>query len=100
MDLSFAKNMGTHLNNKYIYKLLDSTEKSTTGVIKTASKKAIEKKQQQLVISLIIKLQIKLQADRNLHKSYIHEIIQMKQIYQEKNVYFQKKENKSLMNLD
>ena len=44
MDLSFAKNMGTHLNNKYIYKLLDSTEKSTTGVIKTASKKAIEKK--------------------------------------------------------
>ena len=24
----------------------------------------------------------------------------MKQIYQEKNVYFQKKENKSLMNLD
>ena len=44
MDLSFAKNMGTHLNNKYIYKLLDSTEKSTTGVIKTASKKATEKK--------------------------------------------------------
>ena len=44
MDLSFAKNMGTHLNNKYIYKPLDSTEKSTTGVIKTASKKAIEKK--------------------------------------------------------
>ena len=76
MDLSFAKNMGTHLNNKYIYKLLDSTEKSTTGVIKTASKKAIEKKKQkQLVISLIIKLQIKLQADRNLHKSYIYEII-------------------------
>ena len=77
MDLSFAKNMGTHLNNKYIYKLLDSTEKSTTAVIKTASKKAIEKKtkQKQLVISLIIKLQIKLQADRNLHKSYIHEII-------------------------
>ena len=76
MDLSFAKNMGTHLNNKYIYKLLDSTEKSTTGVIKTAPKKAIEKKKQkQLVISLIIKLQIKLQADRNLHKSYIYEII-------------------------
>ena len=102
MDLSFAKNMGTHLNNKYIYKLLDSTEKSTTGVIKTASKKAIEKKtkQKQLVISLIIKLQIKLQADRNLHESYIYEIIQMKQIYQEKNEYFQKKEKKSLMNLD
>ena len=48
--LSFAKNMGIHtnkvaknLNNKYGQKLLDSTKKSTTDAIKTASRRAIQK---------------------------------------------------------
>ena len=41
--LSFAKNMGKSLSNKYCQKLLDSAKKSTTGVIKTASKRAIQK---------------------------------------------------------
>ena len=33
---SFAKNMGTHLSNKYGQKLLDTAKKSTTDAIKTA----------------------------------------------------------------
>ena len=41
--LSFAKNMGTHLSNKYSQKLLDTTKKSTTDAIKIASKRAIQK---------------------------------------------------------
>ena len=41
--LSFAKNMGTQLSSKYGQKLLDSAKKSTTDVIKTASKRAIQK---------------------------------------------------------
>ena len=48
--LSFPKNMGRHANkiaeslsNKYDQKLLDSAKKSTTDVIKTASKTAIQK---------------------------------------------------------
>ena len=41
--LSFAKNMGTHLSNKYGQKLLDTAKKSTTDAIKTASKRAIQK---------------------------------------------------------
>ena len=41
--LSFAKNMGKRLSNKYGQKLLDSVKKSTTDAIKTASKKAIQK---------------------------------------------------------
>ena len=41
--LSFARNMGQSLNNKYGQKLLDSAKKSTTDAIKTASKRAIEK---------------------------------------------------------
>ena len=41
--LSFAKNMGKCLSNKYGQKLLDSVKKSTTDAIKTASKRAIQK---------------------------------------------------------
>ena len=57
--LSFAKSMGKSLSNKYGQKLLDSTKKSTTDAIKTASKRAIQKQQKQLVIWLVIKLLIK-----------------------------------------
>ena len=41
--LSFAKNMGKILSNKYGQKLLDSAKKSATHAIKTASKRAIQK---------------------------------------------------------
>ena len=41
--LSFAKNMGKSLSNKYGQKLLDSAKKSTTDAIKTVSKRAIQK---------------------------------------------------------
>ena len=40
---SLAKNMGTHVSNKYGQKLLDTAKKSTTNAIKTASKRAIQK---------------------------------------------------------
>ena len=40
---SFAKNMGTHLSNKYGQKLLDTAKKSTTDAIKTASRRVIQK---------------------------------------------------------
>ena len=48
--LSFAKNMGKHLSNKYSHKLLDTGKKSTTDAIKTVSKRAIGKQQKQQVI--------------------------------------------------
>ena len=41
--LSFAKNMGKNLSNKYGQKLLDGAKKSITDAIKTASKRAIQK---------------------------------------------------------
>ena len=54
----WLKNIGTHaskaaknMSKKFSEKLLDRTKKSTTNTIKTASKRAIQKKQQkQLVI--------------------------------------------------
>ena len=41
--LSFVKNTGKSLSNKYGQKRLDSTKKSTTYARKTASKRAIQK---------------------------------------------------------
>ena len=41
--LSFAKNMGKSLSNKYGQKFFDSSKKSTTDAIETASKRAIQK---------------------------------------------------------
>ena len=41
--LSFAKSIGKSLSNKYGQKLLDSDNKSTTDVIKTKLKRAIQK---------------------------------------------------------
>ena len=41
--LSFSKNMGKSLSNKYGQKLLDNAKRSTTDGIKTASKRAIHK---------------------------------------------------------
>ena len=41
--LSFAKNIGKNLRNKYGQKLLHIAKKSTTDAIKTTSKRAIQK---------------------------------------------------------
>ena len=41
--LSFARNIGKSVSNKYGQKLLDSAKRSTTHAIKTASKRAIKK---------------------------------------------------------
>ena len=44
MDFIFLqKKMGKNLSNKYSQKRLDSAKKSTTDVIKTASKRPIQK---------------------------------------------------------
>ena len=41
--LSFAKNIGKNLSNKYGQKFFDTAKKSTTDAIKNASKRAIQK---------------------------------------------------------
>ena len=57
--LSFAKNMGKSLSNKYGQKLVDSAKISSADARKTASKEQFKKQQKQLVIWLVIKLLIK-----------------------------------------
>ena len=41
--LSFAKNIGKNLSNKYGQKIIETAKKSTTDAINTASKRAIQK---------------------------------------------------------
>ena len=41
--MSFAKNIGKYLSNKYSQKIIDTAKKSTTDAKKTASKRAIQK---------------------------------------------------------
>ena len=48
--LSFTKNMGKNLSNRYNQKLVDRDKKSTTDTIKTGSKRAIQKTAEQLGI--------------------------------------------------
>ena len=97
--LSFAKNMGTHLSNKYSQKLLDTARKSTTDPIKTASKRAIQKiaeatgdlignKTADKITSVSKKTQYnESEADNNNLKDIL-----------KKDTYLQKKGNKLLMN--
>ena len=56
--LSFAKNIGKNLSNKYSQKCLDSAKQSTADVIKTVSKRAIQKTAEatgDLISTLLIK---------------------------------------------
>ena len=41
--LSFAKNIGKNVSNKYRQKIIDTAKKSTADAIKPASKRAIQK---------------------------------------------------------
>ena len=48
--LSFSKNMGTHVSNKYSEECLDSNKKSSTHAIKLLQREQFKKLQKQLVI--------------------------------------------------
>ena len=64
--LSFGKNMGKNLTNKYSQKLLDNAKKSGADATKATSKRNIQKRTEGVVILLVIKLQIKLQDCKNI----------------------------------
>ena len=94
--LSFAKNIGKNigrmLSGKHSQNFLDSVKKSTTDLVKVASKKAIQKTVESTGDLIGKNLLIKLQ---NLQRCIQKKLI-MK--YQKKDIYPQKKDNKLLMN--
>ena len=73
--MSFAKNM----SNKYSQKLLDSAEKSTTDVIETVSKRAIQKTSEATGVSIRNKVADKItsvskKSPKELHSQNENEI--------------------------
>ena len=99
--LSFAKNMGKNLSNKYGQKLLDSAKKSTADAAKTASKRAMQKIAKTTGDLIGNKIADKIAS---VSKKFIKEYQMMKQnlMYEElllrKDIYLQKKDSKLLTN--
>ena len=84
------------MSNKHSQKRPDNVKKSTTGAIKTASKRAIQKTAEATGDLIDNKIADKLtNHSENLHK--VMKLI-MKWKYQKKDTYLQKKDNKLLRN--
>ena len=99
--LSFAKNMGKNLSNKYSQKLLDTAKKSTTDAIKTASKRAIQKTAEATGDLIGNKIADKItsvskKSNKELPNNDETEDVEITLI--KKDTYRQKKDNKLLMN--
>ena len=92
---SFAKNVGKDLSDKYGQKLLNSAKKSTTDVIKTASKRAIQKTAEATGVLIGNKI-----ADEitSVSKKSSNELQNNETEVSKKDTYLQKEDNKLLMN--
>ena len=99
--LSFAKNIGENLSNKYGQKLVDCAKKSATDALKTTSKRAIQKTAEatgDLIgnkiadkITRVSKKSAKQPHSEELSNEANNEIRKRK-------IYLHKKDNKLLMN--
>ena len=95
--MSFVKTMGTHLSNKYGQKFLDSAKKSKTDLIKTASKRVIQKAAEATRDLIGTKLLINNKCSY-INNKYSAESSDDKLEVPKKDIYVQKKGNKLLVN--
>ena len=86
------------MNNKYSQKLLDSAKKSATDAIKTTSKRAIQKTAEATGDLIYNKIADKITSTKMLQINCVQKQMRMKQKYQKKDIYLQRKEYKLLMN--
>ena len=96
--LSFAKNMGKSLSNKYGQKLLDSAKKSTTDAIKTASKRAIQKTAEATGDLIGNKIADKITSVSKKPYNNNNDDDGVELTTHKKDIYLQKKDSKLLMN--
>ena len=102
--MSFAKNIGKNLSNKYGQQFLDSAKKSTTDAIKTASKRAIQKRAKAAGDLVGNKIADKISAFKTspteLHSAELcYKKLQNDEMEApKKDTYLQKKGNKFLVN--
>ena len=104
--LSFAKNMGKSLSNKYGQKFLDNVKKCRTDAIKIASKRAIQKTAEATgdlignkIFDKITRVSKKSAMElhsKKLPNNEIEEDVEIATIII--NTYLQKKDSKLLMN--
>ena len=93
--LSFTKNIGKNVSNKYGQKLLNSAKKSTTDVIKTASQRAIPKTAEAPGVLIGNKIADKITS---VSKKSWNELQNNETEVPKKDTYLQKKDNNLLMN--
>ena len=96
--LSFTKNMGKSLSNKYGQKLIDSAKKSTTDAIKTASKRAIQKIAEATGDLIGNKIADKTTIVSKKSSSNNNDDDGVELTTHKKDIYLQKKDSKLLMN--
>ena len=87
--------MGTQLSNKYSKKLLDSVKKSTTDALKTSSNRAIQKAAEATGDLIGDKRADKITNASKTSQNILKQM-GMKQGYQKKDIYLQKKDTKLL----
>ena len=97
--LSFAKNMGTRLSNKYSQKFLDTAKKSATDTIKTASKRAVQKTAEATgdIIGNKIPDKITSVSKKTQNNKSKVDSSSLKDV-PKRDIYLQEKDNKLLMN--
>ena len=96
--LSFAKNMGKNLSNKYSQKLLHSAKQSTADPIKTTSKRAIQKTAEATGDLIGNKIADKISASKKKLSPLQNDDANSEIKEPKKDTFLQKKENKLLMN--
>ena len=100
--LSFAKNIGRNLSNKYGQKLVDTAKKSATDALKIPSKREIQKTSEATGDLVGNKIANKITSIKKKQQKSCKTMScnQMKLIrkYQKNDICLQKKDNKLLMN--
>ena len=89
--LSFAKNSGKNLSNKYGQKLVNSSKKSATDALKIASKRAIQKTAEATGDLVSNKIADKITSISKKNQQVNHTKMWLAMKYQRKDIYLHKK---------
>ena len=97
--MSFAKNIGKNLSNKYSQKIIDTTKKSAMNAIKTASQRAIQKTAEAMSDLVVNKIADKITSMSKRSTKKLPTIDEDAELTtHKKDIYHQKNDNKLLMN--
>ena len=96
--LSFAKNIGRNLSNKYSQKFVDTAKKPATDALQIAGKRAIQKTAEATGDLVGNPIANKITSISKKAWKVNHTQTQLAMKYQKKDIYVHKKDKKLLMN--